>query len=74
VDAFEQFARGGLGWLGLEADDSDVAIMRYIDEIYGPELRALMAVDMRGWWPENDFDPSRGPTPDDASEPRDPAA
>jgi hypothetical protein len=74
VDAFEQFARGGLGWLGLEADDADLAIMRYIDEIYGPELRALLATDMRGWWPEKAFDPGRAPAPDDASEPQAPAA
>ena len=62
MDAFEQFARGGLGWLGLTADDTDVAIMRYIDEIFGPELRSLMQADMGDWWPENDFDPSRAPS------------
>jgi hypothetical protein len=62
VDAFEQFARGGLEWLGLSADDTDIQIMRFIDQIFGPELRALMAVDMNGLWPEMDFDPSRAPT------------
>ena len=36
--------------------------MRFIDQVYGPELRALMAVDMNGRWPETDFDPSRAPT------------
>jgi hypothetical protein len=63
VDAFEQFARGGLEWLGLTADDTDIEIMRFIDQIFGPELRALMAADMNGLWPEMDFDPSRAPTP-----------
>jgi hypothetical protein len=62
VDAFEQFARGGLEWQGLSADETDIAIMRYIDEVFGPELRALMAVDMNGLWPETDFDPSRAPS------------
>jgi hypothetical protein len=62
VDAFEQFARGGLAWQGLSADDSEIEIMRFIDQVYGPELRALMAVDMNGRWPETDFDPSRAPT------------
>jgi len=62
VDAFEQFVRGGLGWLGMQADDTDLAIMRYIDEVFGPELRALMQADMVDWWPENQFDPSRAPT------------
>lgn len=36
--------------------------MRYIDQIFGPELRALMAVDMHGLWPETDLDPSRAPS------------
>jgi hypothetical protein len=62
VDAFEQFARSGMEWMGLEADDVDVQIMRYIDEVFGPELRALMAEDMNGVWPETDLDPSRAPT------------
>jgi hypothetical protein len=62
VDAFEQFARGGLEWLGMEANDTDVAIMRYIDAVFGPELRALLEADMTGWWPENDFDPRRAPS------------
>jgi hypothetical protein len=61
VDAFEQFARGGLAWQGLSADDIDLEIMRYIDQLFGPELRALMAVDMNGMWPEPDLDPGRAP-------------
>lgn len=62
MDVFEQFARAGLEWQGLSADDTDVAVMRYIDEVFGPELRALMTVDMHGLWPETDFDPSRAPS------------
>jgi hypothetical protein len=62
VDTFEQFARAGLAWQGLEADDTDVEIMRFIDQIYGPELRALLAVDMNGLWAETDFAPSRAPS------------
>ena len=62
MDAFEQFARGGLEWQGLAADDTDIEIMRFIDQVFGPELRALMSVDMHGLWAETDFDPSRAPT------------
>jgi hypothetical protein len=62
VDAFEQYARGGLNWLGFGTDDTDVLIMRYIDEVFGPELRALMSEDMHGVWPETDMDPSRAPS------------
>ena len=62
MDAFEQFVRGGLEWQGLPVDDSDLEIMRFIDAIFGPELRALMEVDMNGLWAENDLDPRRAPT------------
>ena len=62
MDAFDQYARGGLEWMGFDADDTDVEIMRFIDQIFGPELRALMAVDFNGIWPETDLDPSRAPT------------
>jgi hypothetical protein len=62
VDAFEQFARSGLEWQGQSVDDTDVEIMRYIDQLFGPELRALLAADLRGVWAESDLDPSRAPT------------
>jgi hypothetical protein len=62
VDSFEQFARGALEWQGMTLDDTDLMIMRYIDELFGPELRALLAVDMNGIWAEHDFDPSRAPS------------
>jgi hypothetical protein len=62
VDAFEQFARSGLEWQGQSVDDTDIEIMRYIDQIFGPELRALLAADLRGVWGESDLDPSRAPT------------
>jgi hypothetical protein len=62
MDAFEQFARGGLEWQGLPVDDTEIEIMRVIDQIFGPELRALMALDMHGLWAESDLDPSRAPS------------
>jgi hypothetical protein len=62
VDAFEQFVRGGLERMGLEADETDLEIMRYVDQVYGPELQALMEADMAGMWAETDLDPSRAPS------------
>ena len=62
MDAFEQFARGGLAWQGLSVDDTDLTIMRYVDEIFGPEPQALMTADMHGIWPESDLDPGRSPS------------
>jgi hypothetical protein len=63
VDAFEQFVRGGLGRAGLDVDETELAIMRYIDELFGPEIGALLAVDMHRLWAEPDLDPSRAPRP-----------
>lgn len=63
MDAFEQYVRGGLEHYGLGVEDFEVEIIRYVDQIYGPELRALIAADQRGLWPEHDLDPSRAPTP-----------
>jgi len=62
VDAFGQFARAGLEWQGIPVDETDLQIMRYVDELFGPELRALMAIDMNGIWAESDLDPSRAPS------------
>lgn len=62
MDAFEQFARGGLEWQGIPCDDTDIEIMGFIDAIFGPELRALLEVDMNGVWAESDLDPRRAPT------------
>lgn len=61
MDAFEQFARGGLAWQGITVDDTDLQIMRYVDALFGQELRALMEADLAAAWPETDFDPSRAP-------------
>jgi hypothetical protein len=62
VDAFEQWVRGGLAQAGLEVTDLDVEIARFIQQIYGPELQALVEQDMQGMWPEADLDPSRAPS------------
>ena len=62
MDAFEQFVRGGLARAGLEVDDTDLTLMRYLDQVFGPELGALLALDMKGLWAEPDLDPGRAPT------------
>jgi hypothetical protein len=63
MDSFEQFVRGGLAQEGVEVSEAEVQIMRYIDSLYGPEMRALEAADLRGVAAEADIDPSRPPNP-----------
>ena len=62
MDAFEQFVRAGLELAGDGVDDTDIAIMRVAEAVYGTQVRALLAEDLREVKPELDFDPSRGPT------------
>jgi hypothetical protein len=63
VDSFEQFVRGGLALEGVEISEAEVQIMRYIDTLYGPDMRALEAADLSGVFAEADLDPSRAPNP-----------
>ena len=62
MDAFEQFVRAGAELAGYTVDDTDIAIMRVAEDVYGTQVRALLAKDLRDAKPELDFDPSRGPT------------
>ena len=54
--------RAGLAVLGYEVDEAELAVMRVADGVYGPQLRALVAADLREVWAEPDLDPSRAPT------------
>jgi hypothetical protein len=62
MDAFEQFVRAGMELAGETVNDTDIVIMRIADEVYGSQVRALMAEDLREVKPELAFDPSRAPT------------
>ena len=62
MDTFEQFVRAGMELAGDDVDDTDIAIMRVADEVYGSQIRDLLAEDLREVKPELDFDPVRGPT------------
>ena len=63
VDPFEQHVRTGLELAGVPVEDLDVQIMRLADAVYGPELRALQAANLREVTPEPVLDPSRAPEP-----------
>ena len=63
MDSFERYVRAGLELAGEDVDDVDLHIMRAADRIYGEEMRALAAADLRGVLPEIDLDPARPPRP-----------
>ena len=54
--------RASLHVLGYEVDETELAVMRVADGVYGPQLRALVAADLTGAWAEPDMDPSRAPS------------
>lgn len=62
MDAFEQFVRAGIELAEQDVDDTDIAIMRVAEVVYGSQIRALLNEDLRDVKPELDFDPSRAPT------------
>ena len=61
VDAFEQFVRGGMELADQTVDDTDLAVMRVAEQVYGSQVRALLAEDLRHVKPELNFDPARAP-------------
>ena len=63
MDAFESYVRAGLELAGEEVDDTDLAVIRAADAVYGPEMRALDSADLADVMPEPDLDPSRAPRP-----------
>jgi hypothetical protein len=63
VDTFEQYVRAGLELAGMDVDDTDLAVMRAADAVYGPGFKALADADLRDAPLEADLDPSRAPTP-----------
>jgi hypothetical protein len=63
VDAFEQYVRAGLELAGMTVDDTELAVMRAADTVYGPGFQALERADLRDVKLEADLDPSRAPRP-----------
>ena len=62
MDAFEQFVRAGMELAEQDIDDTDIAVLRFAEAVYGSQVRALLNEDLREAKPELDFDPSRAPT------------
>lgn len=62
-ERYDDFARSALAQLGVEVDDTELQIMRAIEQIYGPPREALLAADLSGVEPEVGLDPS-GPPPE----------
>jgi hypothetical protein len=60
-DRAEQFIPAGLASLGIEADETDLAVMNAIHAMFWPAIRDLLALDLGRLEPERDEDLSRAP-------------
>jgi hypothetical protein len=60
-DQLAKFARIALERAGVEADDTDLAVIRAADAVYGPDRAALLAADLSAAPIEHGLDPSRPP-------------
>ena len=60
---FDTLVRLALARYGIEVDDVDLAVMRAVEDAYGPPRDALLASDLSEVPPEHDLDPSRAPSP-----------
>jgi hypothetical protein len=63
VDALESYVRAGLELAGETMDDTEIAVIRAANAVYGEALAALDAADLTDVLPETDLDPSRPPRP-----------
>jgi hypothetical protein len=60
-DQFARFVRLALQRAGVETDETDVAVIRVAEAVYGPDREALMTADLSAAPVEHGLDPSRPP-------------
>ncbi|HEV7399695.1 MAG TPA: hypothetical protein VGN84_05440 [Solirubrobacterales bacterium] len=63
-DRAEQFIPAGLASLGIEADETDLAVMNAAHGMFWPSIRDLLALDLGELEPEREQDLSRAPKPE----------
>jgi hypothetical protein len=61
----EDFIAAGLASLGLEADETELAVMAGVDQVFGPPIGQLVEFDVSSVAPERDLDLSRAPAPEE---------
>jgi hypothetical protein len=59
--AFERFASGGFERLGLDADETMLAVIEVVDSLYGPLIEALIDSELADVPPEPGADMATPP-------------
>jgi hypothetical protein len=65
-DRGDEFIAAGLGSLGIEADETELAVIAGVHKVFGPAIRELVEFDVGSATPERDLDLSRAPSPEEA--------
>jgi hypothetical protein len=59
--AFRNYLEGALEVFGIEADETERAVMSGVWSVYAPAMAELREADLSAVEPERDADPSRAP-------------
>jgi hypothetical protein len=61
ADRAEDFVAPGLASLGIEADETELAVISGVHRVFGPAIRALVEFDAGAVAPERNLDLSKAP-------------
>ena len=67
-DQGEEFVAAGLAALGIEADETELAVIGGVHQVFGPPIRDLVAFDVGETVAERDLDLARAPAPETEAE------
>jgi hypothetical protein len=60
-DGLQSFLAGGFELAGIEADETELAVMAVAESIYRPHIEALLEADLDDVAPEPEIDLSQPP-------------
>jgi hypothetical protein len=67
-DRGEDFITSGLASLGIEADETELAVIAGVHQVFGPVIRQLVEFDTSSVAPEANLDLSKVPPPEEEEE------
>jgi hypothetical protein len=65
-DLGEDIIAAGLASIGVEADETELAVIAGVDRVFGPPIRELVEFDVSAVTPERDLDLSQAPPAEEA--------
>jgi hypothetical protein len=66
TDRGDEFVASGLASLGIEADETELAVIAGVHRVFGPPIRALIEFDAGETVAERDLDLSQAPPPEES--------